>query len=297
MTSENQNTKSLIPASVVLGSIIIAGAVFFDREPDGPARLREQSGGAPGTAVTRSPVSIKLPVRWGDLGQRLVSVSVIDREKFELIYDERRGLSADEKKFLTGVSDGEITMTAENAPFLLNLFWALGLAQKSEVLDSGPISDSRYGGAGRFASTGGWTLSDGHVMNHFGKHKFFDLTTEQESLVSKITKGIYRPCCDNPAHFPDCNHGMAMLGLMELAASQGGSEDELYQIALAANRFWFSDVYKTVDKAIAAEGRDPTSVPPKTLLSAAYVSASGYRSIIERGIVPTEEAGGGGCSV
>ena len=42
---------------------------------------------------------------------------------------------------------------------------------------------------------------------------------------------VYRPCCDNATHFPDCNHGMAMLGLLELMAAQGASEEEMFAAA------------------------------------------------------------------
>ena len=58
-------------------------------------------------------------------------------------------------------------------------------------------------------------------MNHYSMHRFIVLTPEQQALVEKVSKGIYRPCCGNSVYFPDCNHGMAMLGLLELMASQG----------------------------------------------------------------------------
>lgn len=122
---------------------------------------------------------------------------------------------------------------------MLNMFWAFGLANKNEILEKGPMMDPKYGGAGRFASTGGWTLAVGDAMSHYSMHSLIALTPEQQVLVEKVSKNIFRPCCANPAYFPDCNHGMAMLGILELMASQGKSESELYATAKAVNNIWF----------------------------------------------------------
>ena len=40
-------------------------------------------------------------------------------------------------------------------------------------------------------------------------------------MENKIAKGIYRPCCNNSTYFPDCNHGMAMLGLLVPSLTRG----------------------------------------------------------------------------
>ena len=109
------------------------------------------------------------------------------------------------------------------------------------------MTDPKYGGAGNFASTGGWTLAQGDVMNHYSMHSFITLTPEQQVLVEKISKEIFRPCCNNSTYFPDCNHGMAMLGLLELMASQGTSEAEMYKIAKEVNSYWFPEVQTGCD--------------------------------------------------
>ena len=80
-------------------------------------------------------------------------------------------------------------------------------------------------------------------MDHYNRHIFFKLTPEQQALVDKVSRGIYRPCCNNSTHFPDCNHGMAMLGFLELMASQGVSEQDMWKAALAVNSYWFPDTY------------------------------------------------------
>ena len=145
---------------------------------------------------------VVLPVRWGDLGAKMTSVGVIDKTQFEEMYAGRGGLSEGERKLLEGLDNGYFKITPENSGFVLNLLWALGLGNKNEILDNGPMTDKKYGGAGRFASTGGWTLAEGDSMDHYSKHRFIVLTPEQQALVEKVSKGIYRPCCGNSVYFP-----------------------------------------------------------------------------------------------
>ncbi len=186
---------------------------------------------------------VMLPVVWNDLGLRLVESGVIDREKFEKFYSNRQDLNEEMSRLLDSSDNGRLKITGENSGMILNLLWALGLANKNEILEEGPMADPQFGGPGVFASTGGWTLSRGDAMDHYSRHQFIALTPEQQALVEKASKNIYRPCCNNPAYFPDCNHGMAMLGLLELMASQGFSESQMYETAETVNSFWFPESY------------------------------------------------------
>src|SRR3989338_2228742 len=129
---------------------------------------------------------------------------------------------------------------------MLNMFWAFGLANKNPILESGPMMDTQYGGAGNFASTGGWTLAKGDAMDHYSMHPLVTLTPEQQKIVDEVSKNIYRPCCGNSTYFPDCNHGMAMLGILELGASQGQSKQELYATAKSVNDVWFPKVEQKI---------------------------------------------------
>ena len=243
------------------------------------------------------PSGVELPVRWGDLGKRMVDAGVIDSEKFQAIYAQRGGLSDKEKELLLGADNGNLKIDAENAGYLLNLLWALGLGNKNDILDNGPMTDERYGGnAGGFASTGGWTLAAGAAMDHYSKHSFMALTAEQQKLVERVSQNIYRPCCGNSTYFPDCNHGMAMLGLLELMASQGVSEEEMYRVALAVNSYWFPSTYLTIAKYKDGQGIAWGDVEPKEVLGAAYSSGSGYKKILSQ-VQPVTQSGGGGCGV
>ncbi|MBI2464417.1 hypothetical protein HYV57_05670 [Candidatus Peregrinibacteria bacterium] len=239
---------------------------------------------------------IELPARWGDLGKQLVQKGVIDRNQLLSLYKERPGFGPDEQKLVDESENGKIKITADNAGFILNMFWALGLSNKNEILNSGPMSDKEYGGAGNFASTGGWTLASGDAMDHFSKHEFIKLTYDQQILVENVSKGIFRPCCNNSTYFPDCNHGMAMFGLLELMASQGTSEADMYKMALQVNAYWFPTTYLTLAKYELKNGISWENVDPKEMLSAQYSSSKGYRAI-QSLVQPVRQSGGGGCGV
>lgn len=237
-----------------------------------------------------------LPIRWGDLGEKLVMTGIIDPEKLEKVYSPRGGLTKEEKEFFTDKGDSPVVMTTSNANFLLNLLWGFGLANKNEILEKGEMADMRYGGPQNFASTGGWTLAKDDVMNHFSKHEFVKLTAGQQALVDLVSKNIYRPCCDNPTHFPDCNHGMAMLGLLELMAANGVNEEAMYRVALSVNALWFPDVYLTIQKYLDTHWSIWRRPDPKTILGRTYSSASGYRKIL-REVEPVQNGLGGSCGV
>jgi hypothetical protein len=241
---------------------------------------------------------IILPVRWGNLGKQMVDVGVIDKDKFESLYAQRGGLDDEAKQLLYGERNGKLAINEENSGLFLNLLWAFGLANKNPILEEGPMQDPQYGGdASRFASTGGWSLAKGNVMNHYSTYAFITLTEEQQNLVERVSKNIYRPCCGNSVYFPDCNHGMAMLGLLELMASQGVSEEEMYNIALKVNSYWFPDTYLTIAKYFEKRGVDWDDINPKEILGSAYSSAQGYRQVLAEVAPPQSRSGGGGCGV
>lgn len=230
------------------------------------------------------------------MGKQLVDAGVINASAFESIYANRGGFGEDEKQLLYGNTKGFIQMNESNSQFLLNLLWAFGLSNKNVILENGPMQDSRYGGASNFASTGGWTLSDGNAMDHYSRHQFVKLTANQQKMVENVAKGIFRPCCGNSTYFPDCNHGMAMLGLLELLASNGASEAQMYKTALEVNSFWFPSTYLTIAKYFAKQGITWNKVDPKVALSANYSSSGGYKQIQSQ-VEPATVSGGGGCGV
>jgi hypothetical protein len=240
---------------------------------------------------------VELPIKWGDLGKRMVADGVIDEQKFSEIF--QNNLSSEEKQILSGSYGGNIVLTQTNSRFVLNMLWAFGLANKNGILTNGEMTAEEYGGdASKFASTGGWSLAVGNVMNHFSTHPYVVLNSEQQDVVDRVSSGIYRPCCGNSTHFPDCNHGMAMLGLLQLMAVNNVSEDEMYEVALKVNSIWFPQTYLDLATYFKEQGQEWDEVDPKLALSQEYSSGQGYaatRQKIES--LPTPAAGGGGCGV
>lgn len=273
------STKTYI-FSIALAIVLIAGGLWELSNQERPAANASDL-----EALVLPASGVVLPVRWNNLGQQLTESGVLDREKID--GNRLREIDAMEK----------LQITRENAGFLLNLLWALGLGNENPILTQGPMQDPRYGSAGGFASTGGWTLARGSAMNHYAAHRFITLTADQQALVQSVAENIYRPCCNNPTHFPDCNHGMAMLGLLELMASQGVSEKEMYQTALTVNAYWFPDTYLTIAQYLASKGIAWEDTDPKTLLGAEYSSASGYQRILQEVRPPNQQGGGGSCGV
>lgn len=236
--------------------------------------------------------SVMLPIQWGSTGKRLVESGVIDYEKFRDLYKARGGLTTDAELMLTGSVQGQIRMTEDNAHQLLNIFWGVGFGNKNPILENGPIANSKNTEVGNFASTGGWTLTRGHNMDHFSAHEFIVLSPEQQSIVERTAKNIYRPCCGNSTYFPDCNHGMAMLGLLELMAANGVSEEKMYEVALAVNSLWFPDSYEIIDKFI---NQNDLLVSPKQILGAEYSSSKGMKKIEDA--IKEKNKSSAGCSV
>lgn len=298
----NQNTKNyFLPVSILISAIIIAGAWIYTsglKTINSIGNSDDLYDGGLAEVMDLEAESVTIPVRWGDLGLKMVATGVIDQTYLESLYSERGGLGSESKQLFTSASNGDLIITSANSGFILNLLWALGLSNKNNVLEEGPMSNPQYGDPSRFASVGGWTIAQGDAMDHYSKHVFIPLTPEQQNLVERVAKNIYRPCCNNSTYFPDCNHGMAMLGLIELMASQGLSESEMYKIALQVNAFWFPDHYSTIEKYFSMRGLSLDEVNPKEVLGANFSSASGYQKILKQVTSPEpKKSGGGGCSV
>jgi len=298
-----------LPVSIIIAGTLLAGAWMYNTKlgagvPTTSKQVRANAVGSekiPKTILEEKVLptkGVELPVTWGDLGKKLVSTGAIDGEKFKALYDQRGQFTENQEKLLIGNSNGKLIITEENAPYLLNLFWALGLSNGNPILnDAKEMKNPNYGSAANFASTGGWTMAVGDVMNHYNRHIFFELTVEQQALVDKVSRGIYRPCCNNSTHFPDCNHGMAMLGLLEFMASQGVNEQDIWEAALAVNSYWFPDTYITIATYMKAKGVEWQDVSPQEMLSFDYSSSSGFRNISSQVTAPSSSRSGNGCSV
>jgi hypothetical protein len=243
----------------------------------------------------------KLPVRYGDLGPRLIESGVINYDALATMYENAGNpLMPAQTQMLKKGSDEPILITTENAPFLLNFFWALGLVNKNPILTEGAMTKYGNGHIENFASTGGWTLGSKPVTELYASANLISLTPEQQARVEEVATAVYRPCCDNSTIFPDCNHGMAMLGLLELMASQNSSADEMLTTAKYVNAYWFPQ--QALDTAVylkANQNVDFAQADPKVVTGKDFFSASGsgniYASLQTSGLLPKTPGGGGNC--
>ncbi|MBI5470559.1 hypothetical protein HY968_04565 [Candidatus Kaiserbacteria bacterium] len=292
-----------VPIAIVIAGFMLAVSYYLVQTGAGNgARFAVQNAPASELEEVVLPMKgVELPVTWGDLGRQLVDAGAIDPVKMAALYKDRGGFPAEYRKLLEQEGNGKIVMTRENAGYFLNLLWALGLANKNSILeDKKEMMNPAYGAlppASGFASTGGWTIANGDAMEHYNMHALITLTVEQQKLVDKVSRNIFRPCCGNSTHFPDCNHGMAMLGLLELMASQGVSESDMYKAALAVNSYWFPDTYLTIAMYMQQKGVAWEAVSPKEMLGEKYSSGAGFQNISSQVNVPSSQGVGGGCGV
>ena len=236
---------------------------------------------------------VELPVVWSDIGPRLIALGVIDEAKFRKAVN----LTPEQEEILTRGSDKKMVINSANGQFVVDILWALGLAQKSIVYEEGPMGKEYKKEAGNFASTGGWSLARGNAMAYLHRFDLIPLTPEQQKKVGDIAQNIYRPCCGNSTWFPDCNHGMAALAAIELMVSVGLDEKTIYRNVLALNSYWFSDTYVTIATHFARTGIAWKDVDAKTVLGKDYSSAQGAQAITKKvGPLPYKpQQQGGGC--
>jgi hypothetical protein len=249
------------------------------------------------------PEGYSLPVTYGNIGPQLLEAGAIDYDQFVQVYqDSGSPLTEKQLTILTSGSDEPIVINNQNAYFLLNFFWALGLTNQNELLTEGPMTQYGEGEVGRFASTGGWTISTQPLAEIYSSTPIVTLTEEQQERVFQVSSTVYRPCCNNPTHFPDCNHGMAMLGMLELMASQDASIEEMYRAAKYFNAFWFPQ--QTFEIALyfqASEGLSFSEIDAEQMVGYDYSSATGFTKVHDwlesYGLLEQTPGGGSGCGV
>lgn len=217
----------------------------------------------------------EINARWGNIGPNLINSGAIDIDKFKELYNSEGGLKPEELEILGKGSNSKIKITRENSHFILNMLWAFGLAQKNSLLTEGEMS--KNGDYKRFASTGGWTIAKKSLDAIYSKFNWLNLNSEQESDIKRIANDIYRPCCNNNTAFPDCNHGMAALGLIEIMVANGNSDKEIYDALKRFNSFWFSSSYlETAIYFKKIKNIEWNDIDSKEILSKEYSSASGW---------------------
>jgi hypothetical protein len=252
--------------------------------------------------LVHPPDGYTIPVTFDDIGPQMLAAGAIDYERFAHVYEQAgQPLTTKQQLILTQGLDEKVHFTQENAYFLLNFFWALGLVNQNPLLVDGPLVTHSQGQIDRFASTGGWTIGQKSPAELVGSAAIVQLTAEQQDLLETVAHGAYRPCCNNHTAFPDCNHGMALLGLLQLMAAQDATIEEMFEAAKYANAYWFPE--QTVELAIffkATQGLDFADVDAVTLVGPQFSSGAGSRAVrqwLADNNVWQQSPGGGSCGV
>ena len=293
-------------AWMVVGLLVVfllgLGSGYLKWGQDETAEARQQKELAALYEQVNPPDGFALSISYGDLGPRLIEGGVISYDAFAAIYENSGNpLSAEQIEILKNGSDKEIVINADNAHFLLNFFWAVGLANQNSILTEGPMVQYSDGQVERFASTGGWSLATKPITELYASMDLIRLTAEQQKLVEEVAAGIYRPCCNNHTLFPDCNHGMAMLGVLQLMASKGATVDEMFQAAKYINAYWFPQ--QTLETAIYLqlnEDVDFRDTDARLVVSEKFSSGAGANMVHEdlqaKGLLKQSPGQGGSCA-
>ncbi len=278
--------------------ILIISVIFIYSLPYLPKqwRINFQKSGVSATIMPLSSTEIneqtineqinpkqgyEINASYGNLGPELIKLGAINFDKFAQVFSKyNTSLTQDEINILTKGSNEKIKMTQDNAHFILDLFWAVGLSNNSKFLTQGQITQYGKGQIGNFASTGGWTIGNNDAVQYFAKANLISLTASQEAVLDSVAPNIYRPCCGNSTAFPDCNHGMALLGILELMAANNATADDMYKAAKYFNAYWFpSEYYQIAAYFKKNEEKDYKDIDPKILLSKDYSSVFGFQNI------------------
>ena len=307
LAEENPTNKHIKQIAWMVLSLIVVfllgvGSSYLTWGKDETAESKQQKEAASLYEQVNPKDGYSLSISYGDLGPQLLKSGVIDYEAFAKIYqDSGNPLSADQIEILKDGSDHEIVINAQNAHFLLNFFWAVGLANQNTILTQGPMIQQSNGEFERFASTGGWGLATKPVTQLYASIDLIPLRAEQQTLVEEVAMQVYRPCCNNPTYFPDCNHGMAMLGILELMASRGATADEMFKAAKYINAYWFPQ--QTLEIAMfmkANQDLDFADVDPELVVGKQLSSASGaqmvHADLQSKGLLQPAPGQGGSCA-
>lgn len=212
----------------------------------------------------------KTQISLGNIVPELVASGAINLTKVSQLYNGN--LTQWQQNLLTKPSTSNLTLNASDANFYLLVFWAFGISNKNPVLDN----FSKQTNVSDLASVGGWTLgTNNNAMAYFDNLSIVNLTPAQQAEVQYVAMHTYRPCCNNPTGFPDCNHGAALLALIEIGASQGLNESQLYSLALEAQTLWFPSYYAATAVELQAHNISYWN-NSQTVLGRNYSSISGW---------------------
>jgi hypothetical protein len=170
------------------------GSGYLQWGSDESAKAKEEKDAARLYEQVSPKDGYNLSVSYGDLGPQLIKSGVIDYQAFAAIYKNAGNpLSPEQIDILQKDSKQEVVINAKNAHFLLNFFWAVGLANKNSILTEGEMVKYGDGKIENFASPGGWGLATKPVIDLYASLNLIPLTPDQQKLVENVAEQIYRP--------------------------------------------------------------------------------------------------------
>lgn len=231
-----------------------------------------------------------LPAKWGDIVHEAVLANVINVKNLSLILNySKEPLTPSEMRILNGTSTANIILNSSDALFVVDVLWGVGINNNNPIISNGSISQyNNYtytvNGITKiytetpydYASTGGY----GALGNlQLGKLNLISLTPQQQDLANFVAMHSYRPCCNNPTSFPDCNHGAAALALVEIMASQGNGVNATFTAVKDFNSLYFTQQYIYDAIYLASQGTSWNNVSPSIVTGYNFSSYSGASKV------------------
>ncbi len=295
MTSSNTNGSTQIQNSNTINLTILSGQI------------------SPKTGYT-------LPFKWGNSIKVLVQTGALNVSNLTIILNSSgQPITFTEKEILNGTYNGYIQFNSTNTEFVQIVLWALGINNNNTIINEGPIINSSaqisneirnnstnstlrqqatpyFVASHYFASTGGY----GPIGKlQLGGINDVILSQPQQIIADYTATNSYRPCCDNPTAFPDCNHGAAALGLIELLASQGATQSQIFDALRYFYQYQFPQQYTEIAAYFYLQGKNYSQINSSEVMGYNFSSFSGYYSVnqylLKNGILKQSTAGGAAC--
>jgi hypothetical protein len=204
-------------------------------------------------------------VKWNGIVSKMVKQGVLDPARLENVLKKRYGqdMRPQWRAVLAG-ENAELRINSDNAVFMMYVLWALAKSNNNQILFDSPFAkyfknyDIGIGKAG------------------YGNVELLALTPKQQKTAKEVAEIASRPCCNNTTAQPDCSHGFSALGLVELMASQNFSKQEMFDVFVKFNSFWFPETYvKTALYFKFREGKNWSELDKELIAGKEYSSLSG----------------------
>ena len=242
-----------------------------------------------------------LSFKWGGSIKKLVDAGALNVSNLTIILNNsHQPLTLSEKEILNGTYTGYIQFNSTNTEFVQIVLWGLGINNNNTIITKGPIINastpyadsinanstlkqrlnqnvtSQWVASHYFASTGGYGPIGKLQM---GMLNVINLTPLEQGEMYDVATHSYRPCCDNPTAFPDCNHGAAALGLIELLASQGANQTQMFSAVRYFYQYQFPQQYAEIAAYFDSQGMNYSQVNSGVVMGFNFSSYSGFSNV------------------